>query len=576
MLAFAQIVSVVRQNGIYVRNPETSTLTGEGQLTTDVPTRVGPTAQLPLGLSSDHELTRRAIALGAQRIGGALSAAESDLVARIDQRAGQPTDLDHVRDSVARGDDPLGIALLASRTQDIRRGAGAVYTPRQIIEPMVEWVLAQHPTRVVDAGCGSGRFALEIARRAPGIRIVAIDNDPLATLLARTTLASIGQTNCRVINDDFTKVVLPDWDGITAFIGNPPYVRHHNLSAETKVWAQSAARRAGLVISGLAGIHAYFYLATALMAKPGDVGCFVTSAEWLDVNYGSIVRELLLGSLGGQAIHYLEPIAMPFEQTATTAAIACFKVGDRPRSMKMRRIKTVGEIRPLAGGRLVARERLTKAARWTQFVHTKARVPEGFIELGELCRVHRGAVTGANAVWITDALNNALPGDVLFPSVTKARELFAAGDSLDSAEGLRRVIDIPDDLDVFDASERKLIEAFLRGAKRAGAHEGYIARYRRTWWSVHLREPAPILATYMARRPPAFVRNLVGARHINIAHGLYPRIPLPQIALDRLAASLRDSVTVAQGRTYAGGLTKFEPKEMERVAVPDLPALLAT
>jgi hypothetical protein len=38
--------------------------------------------------------------------------------------------------------------------------------------------------------------------------------------------------------------------------------------------------------------------------------------------------------------------------------------------------------------------------------------------------------------------------------------------------------------------------------------------------------------------------------------------------LDRLAAYLRSSVALGQGRTYAGGLTKFEPGEMERLTVP--------
>ena len=38
--------------------------------------------------------------------------------------------------------------------------------------------------------------------------------------------------------------------------------------------------------------------------------------------------------------------------------------------------------------------------------------------------------------------------------------------------------------------------------------------------------------------------------------------------LDRLADHLRAAVTLAQGRTYAGGLVKFEPREMERIPVP--------
>ncbi len=53
-------------------------------------------------------------------------------------------------------------------------------------------------------------------------------------------------------------------------------------------------------------------------------------------------------------------------------------------------------------------------------------MPEGYVELGELCRVHRGAVTGSNATWVVPADFAALPEHVLFPTVTRARELFAA------------------------------------------------------------------------------------------------------------------------------------------------------
>jgi hypothetical protein len=156
----------------------------------------------------------------------------------------------------------------------------------------------------------------------------------------------------------------------------------------------------------------------------------------------------------------------------------------------------------------------------------------------------------------------------LFPTVTKARELFRAGAALADTSQLRRVIDIPVDLDELGAAERRLVERFLKQAKRLGADRSFIARHRRAWWSVGLREPAPILATYMARRPPAFVRNLAEARHLNIAHGLYPRGPLSPAVLNALARYLATSTTVFAGRTYAGGLTKFEPREMERLRVP--------
>lgn len=527
--------------------------------------------------SNEADLVRFALDLGAARFGGPLSVAEERLSrsAMAITAATAPELLQVAARSILAGQDPLGVTFCELRPAATRRKSGAIYTPPEIVRPMVDWTLAMDPSRVVDAGAGSGRFSLAVSRKAPSIQLIAVDSDPLATILTRAALAVAGHKSALVLNNDYTTVRLPVSTGRTAFLGNPPYVRHHDLTARTKDWGQAAARQMNQPMSGLAGLHAYFFLSTAMMGARGDVGCFVTSSEWLDVNYGAVIRELLLGPLGGSALHVLEPTAAAFQQTATTAAITCFTVGDRPKSMRLRRVKAVNEIDPLAGGRQVSRERLAEARRWTPFIRAKVKAPEGYIELGELCSVHRGTVTGSNSVWIREAYDDSLPSTVLLPSVTRALELFAAGDVLADSAELRRVVALPEDLDMLDRPEREAVTRFLDRAKRAGAADGYVARNRKAWWSVGLREPAPILATYMARRAPAFVRNLAEARHVNIAHGLYPRSPLSKTALDRLAAALRSSVTVAQGRTYAGGLTKFEPKEMERLLVPDVRNLAA-
>lgn len=526
---------------------------------------------------TEHDLIRLALSLGAKDTGGQLSPAEQLLVgsASAPGRIVSVSMSAALREAIIEGKDPLGDCFYRLRGPAVRRQTGAVFTPRQLIAPMLEWVLSEGPRRIVDAGCGSGRFSVAAARLDPTLQIVAVDMDPVASILTRAALSAMGHKRCVVMNADYTRWALDVSDERTAFIGNPPYVRHHYLAPATKAWAQAAARQLGHRVSGLAGLHAYFFLATALKARKGDVGCFVTSSEWLDVNYGAIIRELLLDRLGGTSIHVLEPTALPFEKTATTAAISCFRVGERPSSVRLRQLKSLGELRSLSDGQPVARGRLQEARRWTPLMRATRRLPEGHVELGELCRVHRGAVTGANSTWITSQGMVALPEEVLFRSVTKARELFAAGDTLTSVEHLRCVIDVPEDLDVLALEDRRRVERFLRQAMRLGAADGYIARYRRRWWSVGLREAAPILTTYMARRAPAFVRNPAKARHINIAHGIYPRVPLPDYALDRMSEALRRYTGVIDGRTYAGGLTKFEPREVERLPVPDLAALLA-
>ena len=515
-------------------------------------------------------LVTLAAALGAEETGD-LSAAERRLLDEQDQDAAPAAELVLRASSlIRRGEDPLGDAYCAIRSPGERRPLGQTYTPHPIIEAMLRWA-SDHgtPTRVVDPGAGSGRYLLAAGRRFPEAELHGSDVDPLATLMLRANLAAAGLAGrARVHLGDYRALALPEADGPTLFIGNPPYVRHHQIAPEWKAWLLQTARRHGLHASALAGLHVHFFLATAEYGRRGDFGAFITSSEWLDVNYGALVRRLLLDELGGQSLHVLAPEAQPFSDATTTGAITCFRIGDTVPAMKVRRVESVSDLGRLAKGRSVSRQRLAETNRWSVLTRVTPALPEGHVELGELCRVHRGTVTGANAVWVRRDAHPDLPERVLFPSITRARELFGAGARLGSLDALRRVVDLPVDLDVFDAAERRQIDRFLREARARGVPEGYIASNRRAWWSVGLRAAAPILATYMARRPPAFVRNDAGARHINIAHGLYPREEMTDAVLDRLADHLRAAVTLAQGRTYAGGLVKFEPREMERIPVP--------
>lgn len=525
----------------------------------------------PSDIGSEGELFGLALALGAAEVRG-WSEGEAALALAFDPPEPPRRLIRETRDLIAAGEDPLGTAFAQLRSPTERRPLGATYTPPEIVAAMVEWAADEgDPERVIDPGAGSGRFAVAAARRFPRADVIAIEIDPLAAIVARGHLAAAGfKQRAEVLVSDYRHFRPPSITGTTLYIGNPPYVRHHQIDAAWKKWLAVTAKARGLHASQLAGLHVHFFLATAENASRGDYGTFVTSSEWLDVNYGSLVRELMLDGLGGRAIHMVEPTSIPFSDAATTAVITCFQIGARPRSLRLRRVESVEQLGKLDHGRSVGRAKLAGNPRWTTLTRPARRVPAGYVELGEICAVHRGAVTGSNSTWVVLADDTSLPASVLFRSVTRARELFDAATVLRRADHLRAVIDIPPDLDAFDDAERLSIERFLRTAKMRGAANGYIARHRRAWWSVGLHPPAPILATYMARRPPAFVRNIAEARHINIAHGLYPREPLSVSVLDALAAHLSGARTLEGGRTYAGGLTKFEPREMERLHVPNL------
>lgn len=517
-----------------------------------------------------------AIDLGAIEVGGPLSADEARWVneartlaplAAADQR--------RLRDALFAGADPLGITLAALRPAVTRRGLGAFYTPPELVGPMVSWALARHPGRVIDVGCGSGRFAGAVVRRQPDLALIAVDIDPISTLLTRAALAALGARAARVIHADYTTVQLDAIAGRTAYVGNPPYVRHHDLSPEVKAWARSVARRFGYPTSGLAGLHAYFYLATALHARPGDIGCFVTSAEWLDVNYGAIMRHLLTHDLGVQALHVFDPTAVPFPDAMTTAAVACFEVGSQTSDLRLALVRRLSDLAALGEGRPVQLNLLREAARWSPFL--RATVPTSDTDrapLRQIARVHRGVATGANEFFVLTPDRAQALGLMPWcrPAITKAQEILTAGGVVKATPDRRLLLDLPAD---FDRAAHPAVDCYLKSGEvsqdgRPPISERYLCRHRRPWWRLGVGSPPPIVVTYMARQAPAFALNPDGLVPLNIAHGIYPHRPLAPEQLATLAErlnGLRGSFQGA-GRTYHGGMEKFEPREFEALAIP--------
>lgn len=518
-------------------------------------------------LSSEKGIVALAMALGADGVGGLTPAEKALAKALPDVKV---SEVNALRSKIRDGGDPLGEAFCAVRSADLRRESGAVYTPYKIVEAMLGWAATVRvPDRVVDPGAGSGRFLIEAGRQFKKASLVAVETDPLAALMTRANIAAVGMAErATVLLKDFREAEFEKIDGNTLYIGNPPYVRHHRIDPGWKDWLKLQAAHFNLKASSLAGLHVYFFLAIARWAKAGDYGALITASEWLDVNYGQLVRDLFLNRLGGQAVYVIEPEAEPFPGTQSTAAVTTFTVNGTPPSARFARISKLDDLDHLSGGRRVSRERLMAEPRWSHFTRKPNEIPSGYVELGELCRVHRGQVTGANRVWIAGSHSEGLPDDVLFPSITKALELFRAGQILSDSGKLRRVIDLPVDLSDIPRSKRDAVEAFLKRAEKMGAKTNYTAKHRKAWWAVGLRKPAPVLATYMARRAPAFVLNKAKARHLNIAHGLYPREPLAENLLLGLVKYLSGAQMMERGRVYAGGLTKFEPREMERIPVP--------
>lgn len=473
-----------------------------------------------------------------------------------------------VTESIRAGQDPLGEAFILANRPRERRATGEVYTPCELVESMVaEAAAIGNPTRVVDTGCGSGRFSIACAAAFPSAAIVAIDSSPFATLICKANLHVLGlEERVQVLTENFLTATLPQKgsEGRTLWIGNPPYVRHHLLSKESKAWYVKTARELELPASGLAGLHAHFLLSIGARAQDHDFGVFVTSAEWLDVDYGKTIRKLLTDRLGLRSIALKDRSRQTFQGTDTTSVVASFDIEQMSRGTAM----SVSVESPQGTRRSVPMKKFRPDERWSPLLENRPtkNVPTGYVQLGDIARVHRGIVTGANKFWVRSSSDKTC-SEFSIPVVSHAREIVTEKSEL-QASNLNRLIALPQNFDSLDNRSVIDVERFLSEGRKLGIDKGYVARSRKCWWSIPIGEGASILMTYMARRPPVFVANPRKIRSLNVVHGIYPSESLSEHALRELVDYLNSSVALEDGRVYCGGLTKFEPREAERLWIP--------
>ena len=196
------------------------------------------------------------------------------------------------------------------------------------------------------------------------------------------------------------------------------------------------------------------------------------------------------------------------------------------------------------------------------------------VELGSIARVHRGIVTGSNDFFILTRERAQELGLIQWcrAAITGAEEVLGSGGVVRDVPERRVLLDVPADV---DRSAHPELDAYLRlgEAPRGGEapiSERYIPSHRRPWWFLGRWKPAPIVASYMARQAPHFALNPDGLAIVNVLHGIYPNRPATLNQLTVLVEFLNHARETfrGNGRTYHGGLEKFEPREMESLRVP--------
>ncbi len=447
-------------------------------------------------------------------------------------------------------------------------------------------LMGEASVRFLDPAIGTGSFYSALSQVFPPQSIEAASGVELDPLFAKAAATLWGGQGLKIVKGDFTRQRPPE-QRFNLVLTNPPYVRHHHLSAAEKNRLKGClAQSLYLNISGLAGLYCYFLLLCHDWMEDGGIAAWLIPSEFMDVNYGATLRRYLTERVTLLHIHRFCPTDVQFADALVSSAVVVFRKWPPPPEHGAR-FSFGGPIEHPETEAQVSLALLRRSHKWTQFPGRPAVQNPGELTLGDIFAIKRGLATGGNSFFILtedDVKNWQIPSSFLKPILPGPRYL-----TQDIIEALPSgaphvsprlyLLDCSEPEEKIKTTWPRLYEYLQQGRKR-NIHASYLASRRAPWYSQERRPAAPFLCTYMGRsrkgkHPFRFIWNRSQATAHNVYLMLYPRGPLrdalkknPQLEVHVFEALQRITPTqlVSEGRVYGGGLHKVEPNELAQIS----------
>jgi adenine-specific DNA-methyltransferase len=436
--------------------------------------------------------------------------------------------------------------------------------------------------RFLDPAIGTGSFYSALSQAFPAQDISGAAGIELDPIFARAATELWQGRGLKVTEGDFTRQHPPE-QRFNLVLTNPPYVRHHHLSADDKERLRAKlGQLLYLDISGLAGLYCYFLLLCHDWMEDGGLAVWLIPSEFMDVNYGSTIRRYLTERVTLLHIHRFCPTDAQFTDALVSSAVIVFRKSPPPPDHAAR-FSFAGSIEHPRTEDQVPLSLLRRSRKWTQFPGNEAPESNGELTLGDIFSIKRGLATGSNNFFIlteSEIKDWQIPRRFAKPILPGPRHLIE--DVIEtSPNGVPKISPQLYLLDCNEPEEKIKSEwprfhDYLQKGREQDIHASYLASHRTPWYSQEQRPPAPFLCTYMGRsrngkHPFRFLWNRSQATAHNVYLMLYPKgqlrdaltkDPKLQGQVFEALQQITPAQLLAEGRVYGGGLHKVEPKEL--------------
>ena len=465
------------------------------------------------------------------------------------------------------------------------RVKGQFWTPAWTAEAMVAYVLNGGSDHIFDPAVGEGAFfraAKTLARELNRpISLLGTELDRDALQQARQN--QLGDSDLDgVQNTDF--IQSPPQQQYQAIVANPPYIRHHRLSAETK----SALKRLsydiiGQAIDGRAGLHIYFLLRALQLLTPNGRLAFIMPADTGEGKFASVLWNWIVRNYRLDAVITFSPEASPFPGVDTNPIIFFIRSASPEENFKWVRCLVPGtydlknwvlsDFNNVSDALLVHERAITEGLSTGLTRQPVSLQHEGFT-LGDFAKAMRGIATGANEFFYLtrkQAADYNLPAKFLLPAVGRTRDVIGdeiTSETLKSLDGSGRPTLLFSPTGEPAENFPEAMRNYLKEGEALGLHKRTLIATRRPWYKMEVRPAPALLFAYLGRRNARFIRNYAGVLPLTGFLCIYPNVNDPSYA-DKLWKILRHPSTIENltlvGKSYGAGAIKVEPRGLEKL-----------
>jgi hypothetical protein len=416
-----------------------------------------------------------------------------------------------------------------------------VETPPQIVDLVWKHALRRRAgkfEKVLDLGAGDGRFGN--VRNRFG-RYLGIELDS-----SKTKLAALPKNAKLNVQDAFEL----SGDTFDLCIGNPPYIKHHDLGAR---WHARVLRRiqseSGVKLKATANAFVLFLMQALLRTKPTGLVVQLVPYEWVSRPSACELRKYISDKRWN--VHVYRFSAAVFPRVLTTASITVIDKSSRAGKWTFGEIGTDGKERLTIGPSGSRMKVLSYAQRATSAYALRGLSPGGQ-EIFVLTEERRLA------------LSLKKKRDVV-PCVASLRNVPSSLEELNEATFQDHYIDAGKPCWLIRSHAKVLSSELGAYIKHIGdAWKAYSTCTERVNWWRYKPHPAPdiLLSSGFVGRAPKIVVNAIGAIAVGAVYGVFvDKSQTPKMIVGKLSRVNFRSRVVG----HSNNLKKLEVRQLNGV-----------